>query len=385
MVALNVLYNTGARDEDPKRTGMAHLIEHLMFSGSANVPDFDGELQRAGGSSNAWTSNDFTCFYEVIPAVNAEVAFRVESDRMLAPAINRRNLEIQRSVVIEEFKQQCLNRPYGDMSHHLRRLAYTRHPYRWPVIGLEPSHLERITLDDVTGYINRHYSVSNAVMAVTGNITADECERLCRKWMGDIPGRPVPVRQHSADSIPAGGRREHVDARVPQTALTLAYLMNPYGTPGYRAADALTDVLSNGRSSRFEQRLLTGTDIFSELDASITGSEEQGLLMVSARLRDPHDVDRAIDAIDGELQRLVDDGVTPHELERAKNKFESNYIFGNLHYARRAQTLAIETMHGEQPGRGSVDAYRALKPADLHLTARRLFTAPRVTLTYGPA
>ncbi|MDE6450636.1 MAG: insulinase family protein [Muribaculaceae bacterium] len=202
MVALNLLYNTGARDEDPELTGMAHLIEHLMFSGSANVPDFDGELQRAGGSSNAWTGNDFTCFYEILPAVNVETAFRIESDRMLSPAISRRNLDIQRSVVIEEFKQQCLNRPYGDLSHYLRSLAYRVHPYRWPVIGLEPGHLERVRLQDVLDFHDRHYSPSNAVLAVTGNITLDRCRELCERWMADIPARPVAPRLYQAEPLP---------------------------------------------------------------------------------------------------------------------------------------------------------------------------------------
>lgn len=386
MVALNLLYNTGARDESPELTGMAHLIEHLMFSGSAHVDDFDGELQRAGGMSNAWTGNDFTCFYEILPAINVETAFRIESDRMLAPAISRHNLDVQRSVVIEEFKQQCLNRPYGDMSHYLRTLAYKLHPYRWPVIGLEPEHLERVTLDDVREFFDRHYSPSNAVLAVTGNITAERCRELCERWMTDIPVRETAPRLYPAEPLPESPRVVEAGGRVPYTAITIAYPMDAYGTVGYRAADAITDVLSNGKSSRFERGLLTTTNLFNELDASILGSEEPGLLMINARLRDTgaEAEMRAIRAIDGELQRLVDDGVTEHELQRAKNKYESQQLFNNLHYASRANNLAMAMMHGEQPG-DNVSAYRALTTADINDTARRILDpARRLTLTYRP-
>lgn len=386
MVALNLLYNTGARDEDPELTGMAHLIEHLMFSGSANVPDFDGELQRAGGTSNAWTGNDFTCFYEIIPAVNVETAFRVESDRMLSPAISQHNLDVQRSVVIEEFKQQCLNRPYGDVSHYLRRLAYKVHPYRWPVIGLSPEHLERVRLHDVLDFYDRHYSPSNAVLAVTGNISAGRCMELCERWMADIPARPVAPRRYGAEPLPDSPRCLDACGRVPYTAITLAYHMDGYGTAAYRAADAITDVLSNGKSSRFERGLLTETDMFNELDASILGSEEPGLLMVNARLRDrgPEAEARAIEAIDRELAALVGHGVSAHELERAKNKFESQYTFGNLHYANVAGTLALETMHGERPG-DSVAAYRSLTVGEIDRYARAILDpSRRLTLIYRP-
>lgn len=386
MVALTVLYNTGARDEDPSLTGLAHLIEHLMFSGSAHVDDFDGELQLAGGTSNAWTSNDFTCFYQIVPAVNAEIAFRLESDRMLAPAIGQENLDVQRSVVIEEFKQQCLNRPYGDMSHHLRALAYDNHPYRWPVIGSEPSHLERMTLEDVQSFFNRCYSPSNAVMAVTGNIDLDSCQRLALKWMGDIPSRPLPERHFTPDPLPVVPRLAEVTGKVPFTAITLAYPMDRYGTTAYYAADAISDILANGRSARFYRNLLLGTNLFTEIDASILGSEDPGLFLINARLRDnsPEAEARAIQAIDSEIEKLVTDGATAHELQRAKNKFESNYTFSNLLYSHRGQTLATEVLHGEQPGE-CVTRYNALTLDDISTNARSLFNPlHRSTLIYRP-
>ncbi|MDE5608126.1 MAG: insulinase family protein [Muribaculaceae bacterium] len=387
MATLNVLYDTGARDEDPEMTGMAHLIEHLMFSGSANVPDYDGELQMAGGVSNAWTSNDFTNFYCVLPAVNVETAFRLESDRMLAPAISEENLNIQRSVVIEEFKQQCLNQPYGDMWHHLRGMAYRVHPYRWPVIGLTPEHLERVSREDVTRFLDRRYSPANAVLAVTGNVSLDDTRRMARKWMGDIPPRPVAERTYRREPEVTAPRYAEAEGNVPQTAVVMCWPMDRYGTKAYHSADALTDVLSNGESSRFYRNLLVGTDLFSDVDASIMGSEDEGLLIVKAMLRQSgaKAEEAAIRAVDGEIGRLTDSGVTAHELERAANKFESNLLFSNLHFAQRAQTLAADTLHGEPYG-SQVEAYRSLTTADLEATARTLFTPDRkMTLIYRPA
>lgn len=386
MVALNVLYDTGARDEDPSLTGMAHLVEHLMFSGSAHVADYDGELEAAGGTSNAWTSNDFTNFYAILPAVNAETAFRIESDRMLAPAINEENLRVQRSVVIEEFKQQCLNRPYGDLGHHLRALAYKVHPYRWPVIGLEPAHLERITLDDVMRYVKARYVPSNAVLAVTGNISASETLRLASKWMGDIPAGAAPRRSLPAEPEIDAPREAEATGRVPYTVITMAWPMAAYGEPEYFAADTITDVLANGRSSRFYRELMAATSLFNDVDASILGSEEPGLLMVRASLRDggPDAERRALEAIRGQIDRIRESGVSDHELERAVNKYESTCLFDNLHYLHRARTIALDTMHGEEYG-SRLSTYRAMSPADIRAAARSIFDPRKeMTLIYRP-
>lgn len=385
MVALTLLYNTGARDENPDRTGMAHLIEHLMFGGSANVADFDRELQHAGGMSNAWTGNDFTCFYEILPAVNAETAFWIESDRMLSPLFTVRNLETQRSVVIEEFKQTCLNTPYGDLSHHLRALAFKTHPYRWPVIGLEPSHIEKVSREEVSQFFYDHYTVSNAVLAVTGNISLERCQELCDRYMAGIPDRPASTRFHESEPALATPRYMRVEADVPQRALTVAYHMASYGTDDYYSADAITDILANGKSARLYRNLLTGTDIFTEIDSSILGSEDPGLLMINARLRENSDAAeaRALEAIGNEINALIRDGVTPYELERAANKYEANYTNSNLHYARAGLNLAMALMHGERPGE-TVERYRALTVDVINDAASRLLNPDsRMVLSYG--
>lgn len=374
MVALNVLYNTGARDENPELTGMAHLMEHLMFAGSANVTNFDGELQRAGGTSNAWTSNDFTNFYIIVPAVNAEIAFRLESDRMLAPNFSQMKLENQQSVVIEEFKQQCLNRPYGDLYHHLRALTYRVHPYRWPVIGLTPDHIRSVTLQDVTDYFAWHYSLSNAVLAVTGNISLERCRDLCNKWLNDIPSRPVKTRDYAAEPPVTTPRHATVTGHVPYTSLVMAYHMDPRGTKGYYAADAITDILSNGPSSRFEQLLRKHSDMFIDLDASILGSEEPGLIIINARLQrdDVKSINDATYLLSSQLEELTANGVTSKELQRVKNKYESNAKFNDVHYLKRAATLAMSEMHNESPGTDVVE-YTSLSTTDIVATAQSIF------------
>ncbi len=386
MVALDVLYDVGARDEDPSLTGIAHLFEHLMFGGSVNVPDFDSQLEAAGGVSNAWTSNDFTNFYDVLPAQNVETAFRLESDRMLRLAFSEKALEVQRNVVIEEFKQQCLNRPYGDLFHHLRRMVYTVHPYRYPVIGKEPEHIARVTDEDVRRFFYNHYAPNNAVLAVSGNITADECRRLAEKWFADIPARDVAPRLYGAEPAQTAERYAETSGDVPQTMISIAYPMMGYGTSDYFVADIISDVLANGQSSRFYRNLLMGTDLFTDIDASITGSEEPGMMLVNARLRDnsPAAVDAAREAIDSEISRLVTDGVTSRELQRLLNKFESNLTFSNISYLAKAQALALSEMHREDIN-AVLPAYRAMTTDDVARVAAGIFAPEhRNTLIYRP-
>jgi predicted Zn-dependent peptidase len=386
MVAINILYNVGARDEDPQMTGLAHLFEHLMFGGSANIPDFDSELQRAGGVSNAWTSNDFTNFYDVVPAQNVETALWLESDRMLALSFDQRSLDIQRSVVIEEFKQQCLNRPFGDMSHYLRRLVYTVHPYRFPVIGKEIADLEKVTIDDIRRFFYSHYAPNNAVLAISGNITADNARRLIEKWFGNIPGRDIAPRLYPREPLQTSPRQASATGRVSCTALTLAYPMKAYGSRQYFGADLLTDLLANGPASRFYRRLLIGTDIFSEIDASILGCEEPGMLMVNAKLIDGSDkgIKRALDAIDHEIDDICQNPIEQRQLTRAVNRMESAATFANISYLNKAQALALCEMHGEDINR-AMEPYRKLTPDDIRSTARQIFDpSRRSTLIYSP-
>ncbi|MCC8070246.1 MAG: insulinase family protein [Bacteroidales bacterium] len=384
MIALNTLYNVGARDEASDLTGVAHLFEHLMFGGSVNIPDFDGSIERAGGWSNAWTNNDFTNFYDVVPAVNAETAFWLESDRMLGLAFAEKNLEVQRQVVIEEFKQVCLNKPYGDLGHQLRKLLYTVHPYRYPTIGADISHLEKVTMKDVEDFYYHHYAPNNAVIAVAGAISLEECKELAQKWFGDIPTRAIKTRLYSAEPPILAPRRQELERNVPQTTILIAFPMGAYHDPDYVASDIITDVLANGRSARFYKRLVLGSDLFTEVDASILGSEEPGYLLVSAKLRsnDRSAIQKAEDAIWSELDRLVSEGATSYELTRAVNRFESNHTFGALNFLAKAQALASCCVHEEDINE-IVGRYRAVTPEQLQKVASHLLRRQSsVTLIY---
>lgn len=387
MVAVNVLYNVGSRDESASMTGLAHLFEHLMFGGSENIPDFDAAIENAGGTDNAWTSADFTNFYDMAPASNAETLFWLESDRMLSLSFSPRSLQVQKGVVIEEFKETHLNRPYGDMGHILRDMLYKIHPYRWPTIGLEISHIEKVTLPDIRNFFFAHYAPNNAVLAVSGNITADEAMRLARKWMGPIPRREIAPRLWQPEAPITEPRRRVVRARVPQAMIVVAFPMPAYGKPGYLECDILTDILAAGRASRFFRRLVMGTDIFTDADASISGNEEEGFLMLTGRLvsADDETVARAEKMLLDEAVQLAEDGnILPAELERANNRYESDFTFSSMSYLAKAQALAMAEMHGEDVN-DIIAQRRAVTLENLRVTAARVIkAASSATIHYLP-
>lgn len=389
MVAVDVLYNTGARGESRALTGIAHLFEHLMFGGSVNVPAFDVALENAGGENNAWTSNDFTNFFDLLPAANAETAFYLESDRMLGLSFNPESLEVQRSVVIEEFKQQCLNRPYGDLMHGLRSALYSpSHPYSWPVIGLEPDHIARVTDADVRRWFYAHYAPNNAVLAISGNLGYDEGRRLVEKWFGDIPRRDVPLRQLPAPGFPAQNVVREMRGPVPYANVVIAIPMDAYGTHDYRVADCITDLLSAGRSSRFLRNLIAGGDgSIIEADASISGAEGPGFLMMSARpsTDSPEAVEAAASALLAQLAMLGKLGdVTDHELQRTLNRFESTFALSNFDALSKAQNLAMAEMHGENIN-DTVELQRTVTLHDIARVAADLASRPRVVVNYRPS
>jgi predicted Zn-dependent peptidase len=387
MVALNVLVNAGARDENENLTGIAHLFEHMMFGGSQNIPDYDGEITEAGGENNAWTSNDFTNFYDIAPAHNAETLFHLESDRMLAPSLSQHTLDVQRDVVIEEFKQQCLNRPYGDLMHHLRGMVYGNHPYSWPVIGKTPEHLRKVVRQDMLDWFEHNYTPANSVVAITGNISFERAAELTKKWFGDIPSRNYTPR--NLPSIPdlKAPITKTVTGPVPATTITVAYLMDEYGTQDYYAADAITDLLSAGHASRFYRRLIIddGASVFAEADASITGCEHRGLLMLTARLAS-EDIDPqiAVDKLIEQAKTVITEGISDIELQRLKNRQQSMFIMSCMDYIGKGQRLAMAEMHNEEPD-AQLNAYLKLTADYIVGVADKIFnnTHPAV-LIYRP-
>lgn len=374
MVALDIVYDVGARDEHPEHTGFAHLFEHLMFGGSVNIPDYDGPLQQAGGENNAWTNNDITNYYLTIPKSNVETGFWLESDRMLALDFSEHSLDVQRGVVMEEFKQRCLNQPYGDVSHLLRPLAYKVHPYRWPTIGKELAHIERATLQEVEDFFYRFYAPNNAVLAVTGNISWEETLRLTLKWFGPIPRRDVPVRRLPQEPVQTEERRLTVERNVPLDALFMAFHTCRRDEPDYYAFDILSDILSNGSSSRLNLRLVKERKIFSSIDAYISGTRDAGLLHVSGKPAAGISLEQAEEAVRRELEDLMHNSVGTQELEKVKNKFESTQIFGNINYLNVATNLAWFELTGQAEDIDrEVERYRSVSPKHLRDVAARAF------------
>lgn len=391
MVAVDVLYDVGSRDEKRTLTGMAHLFEHLMFGGSANVPSFDSELEDAGGKNNAWTSSDFTNFYDTVPAQNLDTALYLESDRMLALDFSERTLAVQKGVVVEEFKQTCLDRPYGDLFHRLRALAYgSDHPYSWPTIGLKPEHIGKVTLDDVKEWFYSHYAPGNAILSIVGNVDFDTACRRAEAWFGDIPARTTAVRALPSPGFPTSDVVATVEGDVPFPLIVKAFPMDPYGTKGYFAADTLTDILSVGRSARLRNRLVNGTaaGLITDSDASVIGSEEPGLLLLTARLSSNSDADiaRAGELLMEQARALAVPGeLGASELERTLNNFEATFRFSNTGYLARATNLATAEYHGEDINR-TVSDRRRLTTEDIRLTADHIFNdTPSATVIYRPA
>ena len=383
MVALNIVYDVGARDEHPDHTGFAHLFEHLMFGGSIHIPDYDTPLQQAGGENNAWTNNDITNYYLTIPQTNVETGFWLESDRMWELAFSQQSLDIQREVVMEEFKQRTLNQPYGDVGHLLRALAYQVHPYRWPTIGRELSHIAQATLDEVKSFFFRYYAPNNAVLAVTGHLSWEETVRLTEKWFGPIPRRSVPVRQLPQEPVQTAERRQTVERNVPLDALFMAYHMGSRGESGYYACDILSDLLSNGHSSRLKRRLVQEQHLFSSIDTYISGTRDAGLFHINGKPAPGITLEQAEAAIRAELNCLTTTPVELHELEKVKNKFESTQIFGNINYLNVATNLAWYELTGraEDIDR-EVPRYRAVTSDQLQQVARQLFRQDNGVVLY---
>lgn len=383
MVALNITYQVGARDEDPEHTGFAHLFEHLMFGGSVNIPDYDAPLQLAGGENNAWTNNDITNYYLTVPRQNVETGFWLESDRMLSLDFSERSLEVQRGVVMEEFKQRCLNQPYGDVGHLLRPLAYKQHPYQWPTIGKDLSHIANATLEDVKEFFFRFYAPNNAILAVTGHITFEEAVELTEKWFGPIPRRNVPQRNLAKEAEQSEERRMVVERNVPIDSLFMAYHMCDHNNPDYYAFDILSDVLSNGRSSRLNRRLVQEKQLFSSIDAYISGTVDAGLFHISGKPAAGVSLEQAEAAVREELDNLQQELVDQEELAKVKNKFESTQIFGNINYLNVATNLAwFELLGRAEDMEVEVDRYRAVTPAHLQAVARTAFRKENGVVLY---
>lgn len=376
MAVVNVLYDVGARDENPAQTGFAHLFEHLMFGGSIHIPDYDEPLQRAGGENNAYTTNDLTNYYCQLPAENLETAFWLESDRMLSLAFSKKSLDVQRKVVCEEFKEHYLNKPYGDIWHKMRELAYTIHPYRWMTIGKELSHIEQAHIDDVKGFFFKHYRPVNAILVVAGNVKSDEVMRLAEKWFGDIPMGEKYVRNLPVEPIQRAARKLEVQAQVPLDAFVRTWHMDARNHKGYYVADMITEILGGGGSSRLYQSLVKEKRLFSNIDCYHFGSLDAGLLTIEGKLVKGVKMDDAMLAIDEEVDRLMSITIKEEELQKVKNKTESVIAFEDMSVMSRASSLALYELMGDASLMNTeLDKYRAITVDDIRDYARSILKA----------
>ena len=347
MAVVNVLYDVGARDEDPQQTGFAHLFEHLMFGGSVNIPDYDEPLQVAGGENNAYTTNDLTNYYCQLPSENLETAFWLESDRMLSLAFSKKSLDVQRKVVCEEFKEHYINKPYGDVWHIMRELAFKEHAYRWMTIGKELSHVENAQLEDVKRFFFKHYTPSNAILVVAGNVSVEQVRELAEKWFGDIPSgekykRDLPVEPEQKEE-----RRMTVHRKVPADAIYKTWHMCSRLDDDYYTTDLLTDILGGGASSRLYQALVKEQQLFTGINCYHFGSLDAGLLAIDGQLVKGVDIKKAEDAIEAELDKIRHGIVDERELQKVQNKTESVMAFEDMSVMNRAGSLAFYELLGD--------------------------------------
>ena len=347
MAVVNVLYDVGAKDENPEKTGFAHLFEHLMFGGSKNIPSYDEPLQVAGGENNAFTTNDLTNYYCQLPAENIETAFWLESDRMLSLAFSKKSLEVQRKVVCEEFKEHYINKPYGDVWHKMRNLAYTNHPYKWMTIGASLKHVEDATLDDVKAFFFKHYTPSNAILVVAGNVETDNIKALAEKWFGPIPAGEKYNRSLPIEPPQTEARHLQVTSDVPLDALYKCWHIFSRTDSRYYACDLISDILSGGGSSRLYQKLVKEKQLFSNIECYHFGSTDPGLMTIEGKLVKGVKMEDAEKAVEEELKLLMEEGITDFELQKVKNKAESAMAFEDMSLMNRACSIAMYELLGD--------------------------------------
>lgn len=346
LVALNIIYNVGSRDEDIERTGFAHLFEHLMFGGSKNIPKYDEPLERVGGENNAFTNNDYTNYYLTLPKENIETAFWLESDRMNELAFSEKSLEVQRNVVVEEFKQNYLNQPYGDVWHLLRSMVYKKHPYMWPTIGLKPEHIANATMQNVKDFFYQYYRPNNAILVVAGNINFDETLESIKKWFEEIPTGVIAEKCFPIEPPQNKPQFLEVARDVPLNNIYKAFLMSDRKNPRFYAADLMSDILSNGDSSRFTQKLMKEKQLFSSLDAYITGDIDDGMFIIQGTPMKGIPLEEADKAIQQELDLITTEFVDEKELQKVKNKVESAMAFTQVNILNKAMNLCFYEMLG---------------------------------------
>lgn len=373
LVAINVLYNVGSKDENPERTGFAHLFEHLMFGGSINIKDFDTPLHNAGGENNAFTNADITNFYDTVPVENLETVLWLESDRMLSLSFNTKSLNTQKKVVVEEFKETCLNEPYGDAWHHISAMNYQIHPYRWPTIGLVPEHIQQAEKDEVKAFFKKYYCPANAILVIAGPVEIEDTLAKIRNWFGEIPAGAKNMRNLPEESEQSQSKRKILHSHVPATSIYLSFKMPGRMHPDFYAIDLLSDILGDGSSSRLYDRLLRENKIFSYIDSYITGSLDSGLFIIEGRPAEGVSVETAEKAVWAEIERIQNEAIEPDELLKLKRKLETSNAFSETSILNKAINLAYyELLPEPDLINTEFDYYYAVSPEEIKQAARNI-------------
>jgi predicted Zn-dependent peptidase len=383
MIAIDVVYDVGARDESPQQTGFAHLFEHLMFSGSLNAESYDEPLQRAGGDNNAYTTNDLTSYHCQLPAVNLETALWLESDRMLSLNFNENSLQVQQKVVSEEFKEHYINRPYGMVWHQLRSLAYKKHPYKWMTIGQDLSHIEQANLNDVKNFFFKHYTPANAILTVAGNVEMDEIIRLTEKWFGDLPPGMKYVRNLPEEPVQSEASFERVKADVPLDAIYKSWHVCSRLDPRFHSMDLISDLLGNGQSSRLHEKLVKQQQLFSHISCAHSGSFDPGLITIEGKLIKGVTLEQADEAIQKEIDNLKQSIVDMRELDKVKNRVESLLAFEDISLLNRANNLGIYELLGDASLiNQEMSSYEKVSTEDIKNQSNEIFQANNSSTLY---
>jgi predicted Zn-dependent peptidase len=374
LVAMNILYDVGSRDEDPAMTGLAHLFEHLMFGGSKNIPDFDTPLQLVGGENNAFTNNDITNYYLTIPSENIETAFWLESDRMLELDFSQKNLDTQKNVVTEEFNQRYVNQPYGDAVLKLRPLAYKVHPYRWPTIGMDIAHIQHAELEEIKRFFYSHYAPNNAILSLTGNINFDLAYKLTEKWFGPIENRKLQQRHIPVEPQQSEERFLTLERDVPSDSLYKVWHIGQRNSMDFYTLDLITDLLAGGESGRLHTKLVREKKLFSEINAYLTGDIDPGLIIVQGKLMKGIDIQQAGEAVNKVIKGLLLNNGINEEMEKVKNKFESSTVFSNTSILNKAANLSFFELLGDAGlVNKEIDAYRSVTIKMITETVNKYF------------
>ena len=383
LVAINVLYDVGSKDENPGKTGFAHLFEHLMFGGSDGAESFDDPIQNAGGECNAFTNSDITNFFSILPADNLELGLYLEADRMHRLTLNEKTLNVQRNVVTEEFKETCLNQPYGDMWHNLAPLAYQKHAYKWPTIGLEIAHITQASIDDVGSFYQSYYGPNNAICVIAGNFDRDKVLDILENQFRSIPARPRPDRQIEREPVQTGSRTLTHHSNIPVDTLYMAFHMPGRTEDNYYPSDLLSDILASGKSARLYQSLVRQLQLCTEADAYITGTIDPGLLIIEAKPSNGHTLDEIESAIWNLLNEMITRPLSLKELEKHKNKIESSICFSNISILNKAMNLAFYELIGEtELINTEQEMYQGIKANDMQEAARVIFRRDNCSTLY---